>query len=54
MPFSVVLYTGDFAAVSCEIPALGGRITHQFTDAMFVAHLPDSAHVAALARTRPV
>jgi hypothetical protein len=44
----VLLFTDDIAGAKREVDAVGGRVTQQFTDRVFVATLPDSVDPESL------
>ena len=44
----VLLYTQDLQEAKQEVAALGGRVTHQFTDNVIVADFPDSVDLQTL------
>jgi hypothetical protein len=46
-----LLYTQDFEQAKQEIITLGGRVTHQFTDTVIVANLPDSVDFQTLQKS---
>jgi hypothetical protein len=54
MPQDVLLYTQDLQEARQEIESLGGRITQQFTDSVFVANLPDSVASQYLTRSSTI
>ena len=48
-----LLFTQDVEKAKREIIALGGDVTQQFTDSVFVANLPDSAKAESLKESTP-
>lgn len=51
MSQEVLLYTQNFQAARQEIESLGGRVTHQFTNRVFVALFPHSVSSLALRKS---
>ncbi len=51
MSENILLFTDDFQAASREIIALGGQVTQQFTETVFVASLPESVEADSLAES---
>lgn len=52
MPQDVLLFTRDMAKAVAEIEAAGGRVTHQFTEKVLVAEMPDGADASALKQSK--
>ena len=53
MAQTVLLFTDDIEGAKREISAVGGHIAQQFTDAVFVASLPDSVDPLSLQFSTP-
>ena len=53
MSQSIILFTQDIHKAKQEIVSLGGRVTQQFTDSVFVANLPDSVDPQSLSASSP-
>ena len=53
MSQSILLFTKDIEKAKQEIIALGGHITQQFTDSVFVANLPESVDPKSLDASTP-
>lgn len=52
MTNDILLFTLDMQSASDEIRLLGGRVTQQFTNAVFVAILPDISDIGKLRHSR--
>ncbi len=53
MAQTILLYTDDIEAATREIVDVGGQITQQFTDSVFIANLPDSVDPPSLSFSTP-
>ena len=53
MSENTLLFTEDIQRATQEIVALGGQVTQQFTDNVFVASLPESVDPESLTESTP-
>lgn len=53
MPHNTLLFTQNIERAKQEIVSVGGRITQQFTETVFVAHPPDSVPPDSLQESSP-